>query len=67
MPDREVAVVMRTSVAGRNELKRRANRQGLSLQAYLETLIWGKKDVERRSPGRPRLTPSEQENLSLTG
>lgn len=64
-PEHRTGVMMRVTVAEREQLKERAHQAGVSLQVYMENKLLGRELVDRR-PGRPR-TPEKDEPLPMTG
>jgi hypothetical protein len=58
---RSVNVAFRLSPEDRDELKVRAARAGLSVQAYLEKVALDRDDAHDRQSGRPRLYPQPEE------
>ena len=61
--EREVAVLYRCSVEDKESLKRRAAEAGVTLQTYLERVLFGR-DVQDRASG-PRPKPLNQDVLIL--
>lgn len=57
--ERSVMVAMRMSSRRRADLKQRAASQGMTVQAYLESLIWG--------DDAPEGEPKQQMELPMTG
>lgn len=57
-PDRGYKVAFRMSLEDRNELRRRAEARGISVQSYLEHLVFGR-EAQDRNPGPHR--PDQQE------
>jgi len=62
--DRRAPVIYRTSFERRDRLKSLAAERGVSVQTYLDAVIWGEPIGEDRRPGRQS---REQQELPLTG
>ncbi len=60
---RSVSVAFRLSREDRDELKRRAAEQGISVQAYLERVAFGRLEATDLPPGPAR--PHAQEELLI--
>ena len=60
--ERRATVIYRTSLERRAKLKARAAEHGVSVQVYLDSLIWNEPLGKDRRPG-----PQAQQELPLTG
>ncbi len=62
--ERAVMLAFRCSPADRDELRERARSAGISMQTYLERLIFDRPEARDRASGRPA---RRQEELPMTG